>query len=900
MDWPQRLRAAFDGVSPPLDGDVIEELAQHASALYDAARADGCSSEDAERRVTEMIDRWRREPAALRRPPRRPPAVDPPSMRPDRRGAGIAQDVRYAFRLLRRQPRHALLTIAMLAIGIGATTALFSVTYGVLARPLPWPGADRAVILTETRGGNAARFGRVSNAAYLAWREEASTISELAAWSTRLVTLTSGGEPERIRVASATASLFSVLGVRPLIGTAFRQVDEASPVVVLSERLWRERFGGDPSMVGKVVHLDDRPHTVVAVLPDRQAFPDRDVGAIVPLAVPPATNTSLAMFEAIAALRPGATPASAATEATARGRFAVDAGMTAVAIFGSRGPIAITAQPLVEAWTAEVRRPLIVLLLAVGLLLLAATSSAAGLQLARASTRSRELAIRAALGAGTRRVARQLLVESLLLGGIGGIAGIGLAHLLHRALLVLLPVDFPRTGDIRLDAAVVVFAGVVTAGTSVAAGVLPALRLRRLDIVAALADDGAAPTGAGLRTRPARTRTLIQVVQIAIACVLLIGASLLGRSFLALVGADRGYDLSHVLSARMSMPATIYAAPERRFAMVEHVLGRLGATPGVTEAAFTSEVPLTPGGSTSSLALRSPRGEMVTAQASPRIVSSRYFAALRLRMLAGRGFSAGDTEASEPVVVVNDAFARRYLGADALGAKIPMVAYAPPDGTPAMSTVVGVVADVRYIDGRTRSQPEIYYSHRQFAGRLPVQTVTLMVRTDGPADPIAPALSAAVREADGRLVADVVMPLERRLLTTTLARPRLYAAVLGVLAGVASIIAGVGLFGLVSYAVSLRSRELAIRLAVGASRAGVVRLVVFQAVTVALWGITLGLAAAAMSARLLSTQLYGIAPYDLPTFVGVPLVLLAVATMASLSPALRAARLDPLRALRGT
>jgi putative ABC transport system permease protein len=900
MDWAHRVRRGFDGVPTPPDDDVIAELAEHAAAIHGAARAEGCSQEEADRRVAAAIRRWREEAAALTRPARRRAAVTPPPVLPARLLGGLVQDLGYALRLLRREPQSAGLTVALLAIAIGATTALFSVAYGVLVRPLPWRDADRIVVLEETRGGNAARFGHISNTTYLAWRDGASTIAGLAAWSTRLVTLSGAGEPERIRVVAATATLFSVLDVRPLLGAPFRESDDAQPVVVVSEALWRDRFGADPAILGRAIELDGQPYTVVAVMPSGVAFPDRRTLAIVPLAVPEASSNSLSMLDAVARLRPGVTPAQAAAEASARGGVAVDGGLSAMAVFGSRGPVQVTAQPLVAAWTANVRRPLIVLLLAVALLLVAATASASALQLARTTGRLRELAVRAALGAGRARVTRQLVTEALLLGAMGGAAGIVLAAALNRAWLVILPADFPRSDDIRVDAAVMLFAGVMAVGASIACGLLPALRLRRLDLVSTLADDGSAPVGTGWRSRQARVRAVMQVLQVAVACVLLVGASLLARSFVALLGADRGFDIEHVMSSRLSMTAPLYAAPEKRFAIIEQALRRLGATPGVTEVAFVSEIPLTPGGSTSSLSFTSPAGEAIVAQASPRIVSPRYFAALRLRMLAGRAFSEGDTSTSEPVVVVNESFARRYLGANAVGSKIPMAGYAPPDRRPVDTTVIGVVGDVRYVDGATRSQPELYYSYLQLGDRLPVRTVTLLARVSSPSAAIAPAFARAVQEADGHLVADLIMPLEQRLTTTTLARPRLYAAVLGVIAGVALAIAGVGLFGVVSYSASQRSRELAIRVALGASRGRVMWLVLRDGVVIAVAGIVVGMTVAGAGTRLLATQLYGIAPHDLATFVGVPLLLLVMATAASVGPAVRAATLDPLRTLRGT
>jgi predicted permease len=809
--------------------------------------------------------------------------------------AGLTEDFRYSVRLLRRQPRHALLTVLTLALGIGATTLLFSVTHGVLIKPFPWANAERLVVLKETRGGLPPRFGAFTNAAYFAWRDQPATIEGIAAWAQRTVTLTGAGEPERIRVVQATATLFPVLGARPLAGSFFEEKDEATPVVVLSERLWRQRFGADPGVLGRPVQLDGQSYTVVGILPDGLAYPDRQTLAIVPYRVPPPNE--LALFSAIAALRPGATAVQAAAEGTARGRLAGDAGMVAIAVFGSDGPIAITVEPLPDAQTGDVRRPLIVLMAAVGLLLLTATANAASLQLVRAGARAREITIRAALGARTARLTRQLLIESLLLGLIGGAVGLAFTFLMHRSLPSLLPADFPRVDALGVDATVVVFVLFLSLGVSIACGLLPAVRLRRLNLVAGLVEDATAPVGAGLRSRAARSRMAVMGGQVAIACVLLIGASLLGRSFLALIRADRGYDVSDVLSARLSLPASLYPAAERRFEIVDRVVTRLSASAGVVDAAFTSESPLVPGGSSAAFTLRSGTAGVVTAQASPRIVSRGYFSVLAIDTLAGRAFADTDTESTEPVAVVNSVFARRYLGDAPIGTRMPMAGYGFADGKPVEVTVIGVVDAVRYITGTEISQPEVYYSYRQMRGRLPVQTVTLVTRASGGIAAAARALQTAVREADPRLVADVVVPLEQRLMTT-LARPRLYALLLGGLALFAVIIAAVGLFGVLSYSVSLRSRELAIRSALGATRGDLLRSVLRQGLTVAIGGAAVGTLASAWLTGLVSAQLYGVTPNDPLTFVGVPIALIAIALLACLLPALRAARLDPLRVLR--
>ena len=899
MSWKARVRDALEHATPVPDDDVIEELAQHARAMYEAARADGCSEEEADRRVAGLLGVWTKESPVLRHPSRRPPAVTPPPAVSSSWFTGLAHDVRYAARLLRRQPRHALIAILTMALGLGAATLLFSVTYGVLMKPLPWPNGDRIVVVRETRGGTPPRFGDVTNAAYLAWREDAATIEQIAAWSQRAVTITGAGDPDRIRVTAATASLFSVLGVHPLLGSFFEPKDETSRVAVLSERLWRERFGADRAVLGRPIQLDGEAYTIVGVLRDAHAFPDRQARAVVPFAVRSAAGNSLSLFSAVAILRPGVTPAQAAAEGTARGRFAADTGMTTRAIFGNTGPIEITARPLRDALGADVRRPLILLLIAAGLLLVTATANVAGLQLARAVARRREMSIRAALGAGSVRVLRQLLVEGILLGVMGGAAGLALAWLLHRALPSLLPADFPRPDSVGVDAIVVAFALAASVGTGVAFGLLPVLRVRRLNPAEALAEDGTAPVGGGARSRLARARLLVIGGQVAIASVLLVGASLLGRSFLALLHADRGYDLTDVLSSRLSMPAPVVPSPERRFAIVDQVLDRLASTPGVTGAAFTSELPLTPGGSTSAFTFKSPNadGGIVSVQASPRIVSPGYFRALSIRTLAGRVFSDSDTHAAEPVVVVNQSFARRYLGDEPLGTRLPVVAYERPQGV-TESVVIGVVDDARYPLSAENARPELYYSFRQFDGRLPVQTVTLLAKTPERGGTARGALSAAVREADPRLVADAVMLLEERLVLM-LARPRLYAMLLGGFAAFALIISAVGLYGVLSYAVMERTRELAIRSALGARRIDILRLVLRQGLTVTLAGLGAGIAVSLWLTRSLASELYGVAPHDAFTFALVPVLLLCIAALACFLPARRAADLDPLRVLRG-
>ena len=897
IDWFGRIRQALASAPYTPEDGVIEELAQHASAVFDTARASGASIEEAERRVQVLLEQWTREAPALRHRTGRPPAVAPPPTQSASWLSGVLLDGRYAIRLLRRQPRFAALVVLTLALGIGATTALFSVTYGVLIKPLPFPTGDRLVVLKETRGGRPPRFGSFSNTAYFAWREQAQTIEEIAAWTPRSATLTGAGNPERLRAANVTASLFRAIGAQPMRGVLFTDNDETAPVIVISEGLWRQRFGGDEHAVGSVIQVDGESRTIVGVLPDSASYPDRQTRAWLPFRVPPPNGNLLSMFEAIATLRAGVSIDQAMAEGTARGRFAAPTGMTTNAIFGGDGPVGVSARSLSESLTGDVRRPLVVLLAAVGLLLLVGITNVAGLQLSRATARRRELAIRAAIGASAGRVIRQLLIESTALGLVGGTAGFALAWWLLRAAPSILPADFPRVLDVTVSAPVVLFAIAVSLVTSVGFGVLPALRLRKLNLVESLAEDGVSPAGGRGRTSVARARLLIVTGQIAVACVLLVGALLLGRSFFALLTTDRGYDPTHTLTARVSLPAPAYTAT-RRTELLGQIVDRMSAVPGVRAAAFSTELPLTPGGSTSAFTMpsREAASGTLTIQASPRIVSPHYFDTLDLRILEGRSLADTDTATSEPVVVVNETFRKRFLGREALGARLPMALWGQNQQGDA--TIVGVSEDVRYVGASTTSLAELYFSFRQLSVGVRPTLAWLMVRSDGDRAGLADLMRSTVRDADANLIADSIMTLEERLLASSLARPRLYAVLVASFAILALVVTGVGLFGVLSYSVSQRTRELGVRAALGASRLSLVGLIVRQGIGVAAAGVVIGLVAAVWASRFIDTLLFGVTTGDVATYAVVPAVILLVTLLACLSPARRAARLDPIKALR--
>src|SRR4051812_46292681 len=621
---------------------------------------------------------------------------------------GILNEARYGVRTLRREPGFALVAMLTIALGVGATTTLFSVAYGVLLKPLPWPDADGLVRVTETREGRPGRIrGTVSNGTYLAWADRPSTIEDIAGWSTQTRTLTAAaGEPERVQSPAVTASLFTMLKTRPLLGRAFERNEGARGqrgVAVLSYGLWQSRFGGQPNVVGESIELDGQPYTIVGVMPRDFAFPDREARLWTAWMVPPVrgegNTTSGTIFRAIVRLRPGVTAAQAAAEATARGRTATDMGMTALALFGSRGSVDVSVGSFAESLTAEVRPAIVVLLVAVGLLLLTATANTASLQLARATARRHELAIRAAIGAGARQIARQLLVESSIVGLSGGVAGIAFAVGVNRILPSILPADFPRMDAVAIDGRMILFALAVSLAVSAACAVLPALHARRQNLVAVLAESGATPSGGGLRSNSARARALIMFGQIAAACVLLVGAALLGRSFVALLHADRGYDPENLLTARIVVPSAY--SPERRLQFTDALLTHLRAIPGVTAAAAGNSLPFVTSGGFSAWTMPSPRdpGILIDVQAIQRIVTPDYFQALRLRVSNGRALAETDREGAPAVVVVNRSFARAYLGDHPVGTRLP----APRGGSAgfrfrdaqADAEVVGVVEDMR-------------------------------------------------------------------------------------------------------------------------------------------------------------------------------------------------------------
>lgn len=883
--------------------DLIEEWAHHAAAAYEAARADGVPHDDAHAAVLAHIDAWA---SGIEGPPRRmlrATAVEPPPV--GTRGLGVWQDVRYGWRLLLRQPTFSLIAIGTTALAVGATTLLFSVADGVLTKPLAYPSAASIVRLSETReGATRALPSLITHVTYHTWRGTAeappATISAIAGFRASSMVVGADGSAERLRGVSATASLFEVLGVRPARGAFFTEADEAPGrprVVVLSHAMWRSRFGLAEDVVGRAIDLDGQTHQIVGVLPEGMAFPEPDTQFVTPFYVQPVVastdgSSSISLFASIAALKPGATPEQAAAEATSRTNTGPPPTMVDTAVFGSRGPRQVSAVSLMEFLTADVRPAILVFLGAVGLLFLTAVANISSLQLARASARRRELAIRAAIGAGTGRLARQLLVESTPLGLAGGAFGLVLAVGLHQLLPTLLPADFPRASDIVVDWRVTGFAAVMSLVAGVLFGLLPVWHLRRLRLVDALLEDGQAPAGLSGRTAVGRWRMGIMVAQVATAALLLVGAGLLGRSFSALWNTDRGYDPVNVLTARVPMPDR---SPARRAEVMRDVLTHVRARPGVRAAGFSTVVPISASDALMGFTLPPPPGssDPVNAQAAVRSVSPGFLEAMGATLAQGRTFTEADTLAAESVIVVNETFTRTYMDGRGAGEELPVANNADRNA----SKVIGVVRDIQPQTRGEAPRPEVYFAASQSSGGLQAVEPILVVKTTG--DPVAlvPAVRAAVQQADARVLLDQVLTMEARL-STGLARPRLYAVLLTSLSSLALLIAGVGVFGVLSYNVAQRRREIGVRAALGAQPCDIVLLTVRQGLWITGVGLVVGLGAAALLVRYLDGLLWGVVPFDPVSFVMVPVVLLVVAALACWWPARRASRISPLTALR--
>jgi len=797
----------------------------------------------------------------------------------------MLQDLRFALRSLRRSPGYALAAIATLAIGIGANTAIFSAVNGVLLRPLPFAEPQRLVGVW----GRHAAIGRetASLPDFLDWRREARAVEDMAALTLTRYNLAGDGEPEVVRGALVTANLFPLLGVTAEAGRVFTAEEErggAERVAMLSEGFWRRRFGGSPDVLGRPLLLGGTPYTVVGIAPAALRL-QQEVDLWTPLTTDSTLGRRSDFLTVIGRLRAGATLGQAQEELSTIARRLEAQYPETNAGWG------VELLALQEQLVGGIRPALLVFMGAVALVLLIACANVANLMLARVTAREREVTIRAALGASRRRLVRQLLTESVVVALAGGAAGLLLAVWGVQALRALEPGTIPRAEEIGIDPAALAFALGLSLLTGVLFGLLPALRVLNRDLHDGLKEGG---RGAAGGTGVHGTRGALVLAEVALAFMLLIGAALLLRSFTRLQEVDPGFNGGGILTARLSFPRNGYAEPDRRLSFAERLLERLRATPGVTSAALVSDAPL--GGSAPywsfEVAGMEPAGPGVVQDAAVYVASPEYFETLGIPLREGRRFEPRDRPEAPPVAVISQALARRYWpDRSPLGQRITFGN--PADSSTTWSTIVGVVGDVRQESLAEPAYPQVYVPYAQ----MPVRSIVVAAR--GAGDPLAllAALKGSVAELDPSLPLSAVATMDQ-LVTATLARPRVNAAVLGGFALVALALAAVGIYGVITYGVVQRTRELGIRMALGAGSSQLLRLVVRQGMAPVLAGIALGGLGALAGTRVLRSLLFGVGATDPLTFALVTGFLLAVSLTASYLPARRAARSDPMAALR--
>ena len=841
----------------------------------------------------------------------------------------LLQDVRSAVRRLAGQRGFTATVLVTLALGIGANTAMFGIVYGLLLRPLPYPDADRLVRVGESLGGRAGIY--LSNRS-MPLLEDAESFEGLAVYRESSVEWAGPDGVVTLSGAAVSPGMFPLLRATPRLGRLFTE-DEAREgadgVVLLSHRAWTNRFAAEPDIVGTSLELDGDPYTVVGVLAEGFYFPNPDGEFWTPLVVPPfAPSAAVAgqrrmvvlAFNGVGRLAPGVSPEQAATEVRTRlqagsmlfGLPAGAAGAAAAALGRSEARVV----PLLEEMVGAYRPALTALTAATALVLLIACINVAGLLLARGVTRRRGLAVCAALGASRGRLVRQLLTESIMLGAGGGVLGLAAAAVVLRAVPALVPGDIARLDQVGIDGLSVAF----TVGLSIAAGLLfgaaPAFQWSRIDLVSTLNEGSAQATGGFRLLRSNRARAVLAVAQITLALVLLVGAGLLLRSFVGLVTVDRGYDPTNVIAARIRNP-DVTLRPDMtpdaiaglrtagRFfgrALVDE-LARLEALPEVEAAGVSSRFPLASGGNVSMATFHAagapvPADPLELPQAPINFVSPGYFDAMRLRLLSGRAITPLDRAGSPQVLVLSETLAREIFGGEpAVGRRV-----VPAGAGDEPWEVVGVVADVRY--GAltiTESAAEAYLPLPQIEQASMLggmfSSSSVAVRTVG--DPLAavPFLREAVAAAGPAASIDQVTTMDARL-SAAVEQPRFYAVFLGFFAALALFLAAFGIYALLSYTVSQRRREIGVRMALGARAGDVVALVVRQGAGLVAAGAVLGIFAAAGSARLLASFLYGVGSDDPMTFVAAPVALVGVALVACWLPGRRAARIDPMDALR--
>ena len=805
----------------------------------------------------------------------------------------MLQDARYALRQLARMPGFTAVAALTLAIGIGATTAIFSIVHAVVLKPLPFPEPDRLVrVYTHSRGNN----GSTSAANFVAWRERSRSFSELVPVEYRNFTILTADRPaEQVTGARVSADFFPALGIGMRLGRPFtREEDQPGRdnVVVLNERFWRNRFNGDSGVIGRTLRLNAVDHVVIGVVSSAADVMSADANVWVPIAFTAAerADSRKGYLDVFARLAPRISVAQA------QGELAAIAKRLETELEENRGN-GVQVSPLADEFVGQYKSRLLILLGAVGFVLLIACVNVANLLLARGAARGKEMSIRAALGAGRGRVLRQLFTESLVLASLGGVLGLGLAFVSVRALKVMAPSEVPRLAEAGLDVMTVAFALGATVLSSIVFGIVPAVRTARRDLQGSLREGG---RGSNVAARD-RVRQLLVAAEVALSLTLLIGAGLLIRSGIRLQRVEPGFTTSRLFTAWMALPAAQYDSVDRVRQAFDRIVTEVRAVPGVESAATVTVIPMT---GLSAQANFIPEGKADDPANSIaynfRLASPGVFRTLGIPVKQGRDFDDRDVAGTPCAIIMNEAGARKtWPNENAIGKRIP----GPKDaaGQRTMCSVVGVVGDAHDDGLREPVRPQLYFAAAQAPAPFwyAMQRSTFLIaRTSGDPRGMTKTLQSAVARFDPTLPLFDIRSMDERI-AASLATGRFNTTLLTALGAIGLLLAAVGIYGVVAYFVTQRTTEIGLRMALGATPSSVLRLVIGQGMRPVLLGIVVGVGLAAAASRLLASLVFGVGTRDPMTFVAVPVVLGMVALAASVVPARRATRVEPTKALQG-
>jgi putative ABC transport system permease protein len=818
----------------------------------------------------------------------------------------MINDIRYGLRQLWKHPAFTIIAVLTLALGIGANTAIFSVVNAVLLKPLPFPAPDQliAVGMTDTRQkGTQTDLNSLSYPDFFDFRDQNRTLASAAVYRDRSFALTSDEGATSLRGVKVSAEFFDVLGIKPKIGRAFSSEDDTAGggsggfKVIISDDFWKKHFGGDANILGRTIMLDRRQYTVIGVMPAGFQFPIQNdaLDFYVSIAedaanpdgsTPQTKQRGSHSLQSIARLKPGATIAQAQADLEAIAAALSKQYPESNTHFG------VATKPLREEMVGDVRIALYILFGAVICVLLIANANVANLLLARASARGKEIALRAAMGASRARIIRQLLTESLLLSGLGGALGLLIAQWGTEALIKTVPQNIPRISNIQLDASVLGFTLLASLATGVIFGLVPAWQASHVDLNSAL--KSGTRTGGGGEGK-GRVRNALIMAEVALALVLLISAGLLIQSFARLGQVQTGVRTERLLTARFSLPEVAYPKNENITAFLDQLLPRIRSLPGVESASTIVPLPLSGSNMVTSFDIEErPLQDGQRPGAPVRMISTDYFKTMGIPLRQGRVFDEREQIDSAPVVIVNERFANKYFpGQNVVGKRI-MPGFSADDKGEKMREIVGVVGNVKHLSLRNEDSPEMYLPQTQ----IPFNILALVIRTSV-SNPTA--LTNAVRKELAALDATIPLTSVRvfdEYISRSLARPRFNTLLLSIFAGTALLLTAIGIYGVMAYSVAQRTSEIGIRIALGAGKSSIFRLIVGQAMMLVGISLIVGVAGAFAATRLLSSLLFGVGASDPVTFVAIVLLVSAVAFVAAWLPARRATRVDPIVALR--